>query len=107
MTNNKIKEVNELIAGRSVEESLRLLSEKYNGKIAFSTSFGWEDQVITHLIFTSNLPVKVFTLDTGRMFNETYMVWSRTNEIYNQKIESYFPKPDAVQEMQNKKGPFS
>ena len=104
---DKVKAIDKLIDKKSIEESLVLLAEKFNGKIVFSTSFGWEDQVITHIIFSKKIPIKVFTLDTGRMFNETYMVWNRTNDIYQQKIEAYFPKEDAVQSMLNKKGPFS
>jgi phosphoadenosine phosphosulfate reductase len=104
---DKINSVNKLIDKKSIEESLFLLAEKFKNKIVFSTSFGWEDQVITHIIFSNKIPIKVFTLDTGRMFNETYMVWNRTNDIYKQQIEAYFPKQDAVQDMLNKKGPFS
>ena len=46
-------------------QALTFLCEKFPGKITFSTSFGWEDQVITHMIFTNKLPIKVFTLETA------------------------------------------
>ena len=86
---------------------LRYLAEKYSGKITFSTSFGWEDQVITHLIFANQIPIKVFTLETGRLFPETYYVWNRTLEVYQQPIHAYYPQTEAVQEMVNSKGPNS
>ena len=66
-----------------------------------------EDQVITHLIFSKNIPVKVFTLDTGRLFTETYSVWSQTKEIYGKSIEVYSPNTGAVQKMVSAKGPNS
>ncbi|PST83450.1 phosphoadenylyl-sulfate reductase [Pedobacter yulinensis] len=97
----------EEVRGKDPVSALSLLSEKYRDRIVFSTSFGWEDQVITHLIFSNNLPIKVFTLETGRLFPETYYVWNRTLEIYGKKIEPYFPRPDLLQEMVGTKGPSS
>lgn len=104
---NKIKVAEDLVDSKSIEDSLLALSQQYKGKIIFTTSFGWEDQVITHIIFSNKIPIKVVTLDTGRLFNETYMVWNRTNEIYQQKIEAYFPQGEKVQNLLNTKGPFS
>lgn len=88
-------------------QQLQYLAEQFKDKIVFSTSFGWEDQVITHLIFSNNIPIKVFTLETGRLFPETYYVWNRTLEIYKQPIHAYYPQTEAVQEMVNAKGPSS
>ncbi len=88
-------------------QQLQYLADKYRGKLVFSTSFGWEDQVVTHLIFSNNIPIKVFTLETGRLFPETYYVWNRTLEVYKQPIHAYYPDTNAVQEMVNAKGPNS
>ena len=93
--------------GLSAVQQLQWLAEQFKDKIVFSTSFGWEDQVITHLIFSNNIPIKVFTLETGRLFPETYYVWNRTLEVYNQPIHAYFPQTNAVQNMVNEKGPNS
>ncbi len=102
-----INNVNSLISGVDSLSALSRLSEAYPGQIAFSTSFGWEDQLISHLIFSNNLPIRVFTLDTGRMFPETYNVWNRTLERYKQKIEVYSPEKDGLQSMLELKGPNS
>src|SRR3978361_2271983 len=88
-------------------EALTFLAEKFSGEIVFSTSFGWEDQVITHMIFTNNLPIKIFTLETGRLFPETYYVWNRTMEIYGKPINAYYPQNEPLQQMVNAKGPNS
>jgi phosphoadenosine phosphosulfate reductase len=93
--------------GLDAVQQLQWLAEQFKGRIVFSTSFGWEDQVITHLIFSNNIPIKVFTLETGRLFPETYYVWNRTLEVYNQPIHAYFPQTNAVQDMVNAKGPNS
>lgn len=94
-------------AGLEPVEALSLLADIFPGKIIFSTSFGWEDQVITHMIFANNLPIKVFTLETGRLFPETYYVWNRTIEIYGQPIHAYYPKGELLEQMVSTKGPNS
>jgi len=102
-----IVEIKQALNGLNTVEKLHYLAEKYKGRIVFSTSFGWEDQAITHLIFANNIPIKVFTLETGRLFPETYYVWNRTLEIYQQPIHAYFPQSDLLQDMVAKKGPNS
>lgn len=87
--------------------SIKDLTGKYGEDVAFSTSFGWEDQVITHLIFSNDLPVTVFTLDTGRLFPETYSVWSATLAKYHKPILVYYPNTDAIQKLVSEKGPNS
>jgi phosphoadenosine phosphosulfate reductase len=92
---------------KSVKEQLIHLSEKFKDKIAFSTSFGQEDQVIVDIIFKNNMPIRVFTLDTGRMFEETYRLWNLTEKKYEKKILTYFPDKAEVETMVNKKGIYS
>ena len=99
MKMNNIFEIKQQLEGLDLVEKLRYLAQKYQGKIVFSTSFGWEDQVVTHLIFSNNIPIKVFTLETGRLFPETYYVWNRTLEIYQRPIHAYFPQSDLLQDM--------
>jgi phosphoadenosine phosphosulfate reductase len=91
----------------SIIEKLRYLAEVYEGKIVFTTSFGYEDQVITDYIFSHNFPIEVITLDTGRLFEETYKVYRSTLEKYKKSIKAYFPPADKVEELLEKKGPFS
>ena len=73
-----IQELNDRFQGKSLAETFDLLIQLELGHLAFSTSFGQEDQVITDLIFKNNYPIEVFTLDTGRLFEETYEVYNRT-----------------------------
>jgi phosphoadenosine phosphosulfate reductase len=104
---NKAEEVKNLIEGLNPEEVLAVLAKNYANEIVFSTSFGWEDQVISHMIFSKDVPVKVFTLETGRLFPETYYVWNRTLETYQKEIHTYFPDKDLLEKMVSKKGPNS
>jgi len=99
--------IRKLIKGKSPEEALRKLADKYPGKIVFSTSLGYEDQVISHFIFSNNLPIKVFTLDTGRLFNETYSVLNSTLERYKTPIKVMYPQTDKLEKLVTEKGPIS
>lgn len=103
----KLIEIADKIKDLDPVEALRFFAGEYPGKIVFSTSFGWEDQVITHMIFANDIPIEVFTLETGRLFPETYYVWNRTLEIYKKPIHAYFPDAQALQQMVDKKGPSS
>ena len=93
--------------GFSVEETLTFLANEYKDKVVFSTSFGQEDQVITALIAKNDLPITIFTLDTGRLFQETYDVFHKTLKKYKIDIKTYFPETNSVEELLNKKGPNS
>ena len=102
-----LEDIKHEISGLQPVEALALLADKFPGEIIFSTSFGWEDQVITHMIFTNNLPIKIFTLETGRLFPETYYVWNRTMEMYGKPIHAYYPNNELLEQMVNAKGPSS
>ena len=87
--------------------ALAWLAKTFAGGVVFSTSFGLEDQAISHLIFSQQLPIRVFTLDTGRNFQETYATWSRTLDTYEQPIEVFAPKTEDVEQLLAQKGPNS
>jgi phosphoadenosine phosphosulfate reductase len=106
-SNLKLSELNSLLKDKSIKESLKILLNIFPDKVVFTTSFGIEDQVISHIIFENNIPVEVVTLDTGRLFPETYKVFSETFKKYNKKINVYFPDHEAVENMVTEKGPFS
>jgi phosphoadenosine phosphosulfate reductase len=95
------------LKGRDPLVSLKYLAKTYPNKVIFSTSFGAEDQVITDFIFANNIPIKVFTLDTGRNFQETYSTWNRTLERYKKNIAVFSPKTTSIQKLVSQKGPNS
>lgn len=97
-------EVIQKIEDSSLPEAIRLIAELFPGKVVFSSSLGQEDQVITDAIFKNNIPVKVFTLDTGRLFNETYELLDRTAARYKKDIKVYFPDSADVEEFVVTKG---
>jgi phosphoadenosine phosphosulfate reductase len=100
-------ELNEALAGKSEADALTILAALFPGEIVFSTSLGCEDQVITDLIFSHKLPIGVFTLDTGRLFEESQKTLQRTNRRYDTHIRTYYPDLEAVEKMVSEKGPYS
>ena len=104
---SELEDIKQQIQGLNPVDALSLLANRFPEQIVFSTSFGWEDQVITHMIFSNNLPIKVFTLETGRLFPETYYVWNRTMEMYEKPIHAYYPNSELLEKMVNAKGPSS
>jgi phosphoadenosine phosphosulfate reductase len=94
-------------ANQPLDAFLRTIAAIYGDRAAFSTSLSWEDQVITHHIFSQQLPVRVFTLDTGRLFPETYSVLNSTRERYKRTIEVYSPQAERLEQLLTEKGPIS
>ena len=80
------------ISGIDPAERLIALREAVPGRIVFTTSFGIEDQALSHLIFERRLDIEVVTLDTGRLFPSPYKLWAETEERYGVRIRSYHPE---------------
>jgi phosphoadenosine phosphosulfate reductase len=102
-----LKELSSRLSELSIADSLKELVSHFPGKVVFTTSFGIEDQVITHVIFTQNIPIEIATLDTGRLFPETYKVFAETIIKYGKKISVFYPERDDVERLVTEKGPFS
>lgn len=102
-----LSDISKLIDGKTAEEILEVFSGLSNEKIVFSTSLSYEDQAITHMIFSKKLNIEVFTLDTGRLFSETYSVFNSTRDRYKKEIKTYYPKTEAVEKLVSAKGPNS
>ncbi|MDI6783948.1 MAG: phosphoadenylyl-sulfate reductase, partial [bacterium] len=68
-------------------------------------SFGAEDMVLTDMLLKINPQARIFTLDTGRLPQETYAVIEQIREKYAAIIEVYFPNTASVEKMENKHGP--
>ena len=103
----RVKEIEELVKGKNAEDVLKTIASLQNESVVFSTSLSYEDQVITHHIFSNDLTISVFTLDTGRLFPETYSVLSSTLNRYKKPIQVFSPATTKIEELVSKKGPFS
>jgi sulfate adenylyltransferase large subunit/phosphoadenylyl-sulfate reductase (thioredoxin) len=87
------------LAGLSLAGRLAAIREGLDGAIVFTTSFGLEDQVILHHICNAGLDIDVVTLDTGRLFPETYAVWEETERHYGRRIRAIYPHQAALEDL--------
>lgn len=85
-------------------ERLAELCATAPGRIVFTTSFGIEDQWLTHLIFDAGHPIDVVTLDTGRLFPETTTLWHETELRYGKRIRAVYPERPALEALVEDQG---
>lgn len=104
---NQVSRIGEIAKLLSIEEVISRLTTEFPNQVTFSTSFSYEDQVITDKILSNELDVSIFTLDTGRLFEETYSCWSATNERYQTKIKAYYPDQSLLEPFIAEHGPNS
>lgn len=104
MTQEEIGVLNSRFEKKPAEEVLNYFLKEFKGKIALSSSLGAEDQVLTDMIANIDKETTIFTLDTGRLFPETYDLIDETNKQYNISIRVYFPDFAKVEQMVKEKG---
>lgn len=96
------------LKGKSAQEVVAWSLEHFStDKIAFASSFGAEDQVLTDMILKNNPQAQIFSLDTGRLPQETYDVIDATRKHYHVNIEILFPEQKKVEDLIKKEGPNS
>jgi phosphoadenosine phosphosulfate reductase len=100
MSQEIVLEIRNELRGKSPEDIIRFTLSYFGSQsTAFASSFGAEDQVITDMLLKVNPEAAIFTLDTGRLPQETYDLFDATRKRYQIKIEALFPETIAVQEM--------
>ena len=99
-----IQDINENFSSAGPEKVLEHLCHAYGENMAFATSLGAEDQVLTHMLADVSNKIRIFTLDTGRLFPETLDLLDKTNNRYGLNIQVYFPDAGKVEKMVNAKG---
>jgi len=84
-------------ADLDLHERLAAARAAIDGRVVFTTSFGLEDQAISHAILARDLAIEVVTFDTGRLFPETHDVWAETEQRYGRRIPALLPERGAVE----------
>ena len=96
---DEIKKLVEQSQGWGPEDIIRLAYREFGDKLTFATSLGEEDQVLTDMIARIHPEIEVFTLDTGRLFQETYELLAKTQKRYALNFNVYYPDTQAVEDM--------
>lgn len=100
----KIDTLQAELYGQDPETVLRKAWESFGEGLVFATSLAAEDQVITEMIARNKLPIPLVTLDTGRLFPETYALIEETEKRYGVKINVFFPDRTLVENLVSEKG---
>ncbi len=100
----KAKEINSLLEGASAQEILNYFVKNFKDQMVFTSSLGAEDQAVTDVLCKIDKGVNIATLDTGRLFPETYKLIDETNAFYGIKMDVYFPDQKDVEEMVRERG---
>ena len=106
-TETELTKAAQQLESQKAEDVLRWGAETFSPKIGFASSFGAEDVVVIGLLSKVKPQVTIFTLDTGRLHEETYEVMDRIRERYGVAIISYFPDKEAVENLEREKGFYS
>lgn len=106
MTAEKIKKIQAEIDAMSAEKVVKWAMDNFElERIALASSLSIEDQVLADMLLKLNPKAQVFTLDTGRLFPESYDVMDRNNLKYKAKMLVLFPEREDVEEMVKEYGP--
>lgn len=100
---NRLEQVSSSIASLDAAQGLAWVAQNFT-RPKFATSLGEEDQVLTQLIIATRLPIQLFTLDTGRLFQETYELLELTQSNFNILIDVFFPAQNEVEKYVSEKG---
>ena len=92
---------------KTAEELIQWTIDHYGLKAGLACSFGMEDMVLIDIIAKVKGPMTIFTLDTGRLHEETYQIMDRVRSHYGLEIKTYFPNLEQVQVLVREKGFFS
>ena len=100
----RIQQLNDQFQNATAEEVVAYFMDTFTVRAAFSSGLGAEDQVITHMIASRDSNAFIFTLDTGRLFPETYDLIQATEARYDIRIHVFFPDTGKVEKMVGEKG---
>ncbi len=84
---------------KTPQEVLKWSLDNLHPKIAMASSFGAEDVVVIDMMMKINPKARIFTLDTGRLNQETYDVMDEIRKKYDVNIEVMFPDQNEVEQM--------
>ena len=99
-----VPELNKKFSDAPAEDIVGYFLQAFKGRIALSSSLSIEDQTLTDIIVKIDKSARIFTLDTGRLFQETYQLIDKTNMTYGINLEVFFPNYEAVQQMVKEEG---
>jgi len=97
------------LANKTAEEILDWTRGQFGSRAAFACSYGAEDMVLLDMLAKAakgdGSDIRVFTLDTGRLFPETYDLMQEAHEKYGIPVQVMEPDAAELEELVSKNGP--
>ncbi len=103
-TEEELKKTSDSFEGKSPQEVIRWALDNFHPHISLACSFGAEDVVLLDMLIKIRKDARIFYLDTGLLFKETYDVIERVKEKYGIQPEKYEAEI-TLEEMEEKYGP--
>ena len=100
----QVAKINKSLEGASAQKILEWALKELHPKIALASSFGLEDVALIDMMVKINPKARIFSLETGRLHQETYDVMDEIKDRYNIQIEVFFPDAARVEKMVREKG---
>ena len=100
----RVEKLDQKSRGLNAEGIIALAYAEFGTKVNFASSLGEEDQVITDIISKVAPKMEIFTLDTGRLFPETYELMAKVQKRYPMPFRIYYPDTKAAEAMVKSKG---
>lgn len=104
MIQSKVQDYQKLFSEMRASDMLTFILQNHPEKVCFSSSLSAEDQIITHMLCKLDDSPDIFSLDTGRLFYETYDLIDRTSKHFGISIRVMVPDATRVEEMVRQKG---
>ncbi|MDA0692306.1 MAG: phosphoadenylyl-sulfate reductase [Nitrospinae bacterium] len=92
---------------KSAEEILQWTQDTFGKRAGIASSFGMEDMVLIDMVSKLEGDITIFTLDTGRLHEETYEIMEKVRSRYGVTVQTYFPDKEKVEALVRDKGFFS
>ena len=104
LSREQVEKLADDFENKTPPEILKWALDQFHPRIALASSFSLEDGVITDMLSKINPKFRVFTLDTGRLNQETYSLIDRIRARYDVPIEVYYPDTASVEKMVREHG---
>jgi phosphoadenosine phosphosulfate reductase len=104
LSKEEIEKLAENFENKEPQEILKWVLDTFHAKVALSSSFSVEDVTLIDMLWKINPKFRVFTLDTGRLNQETYSLIDRIRTRYDMQIDVYYPNTAAVEKMVREHG---
>jgi phosphoadenosine phosphosulfate reductase len=75
-----------------------------HGRLVYSNSLGAESMVLTDIIWTHLPQIEIFSIDTGRLYEETQRLLERLQQVYGRTVRVVYPDARELERLVARQG---